>query len=177
MFSIIYERTFFIKWNLFPIIAIIHKEYIATLKGSVAVWRNSKSSKELKAKGEWKSAFGLLITGGVAEASTTYDSYSKKVPAFNGSAYTGYQGMTGYDTKSETIDIISKSVGGDYTVDIRAQRDSGEKTPWQRNVGDDTSWTFYTNYLNDSDHSYRLQLSNDLSTPVKVLATGSFRTH
>lgn len=42
--------------------------------------------------------------GGVAEASTTYESYSKKVPAFNGSAYTGYQGMTGYDTTSETID-------------------------------------------------------------------------
>ncbi|MBU3570029.1 hypothetical protein IUJ58_02765 [Priestia aryabhattai] len=50
------------------------------------------------------SAFELLITGGVAEASTTYESYSKKIPAFNGSAYTGYQGMTGYDTTSETID-------------------------------------------------------------------------
>ncbi|MBW0934215.1 hypothetical protein [Priestia megaterium] len=125
------------------------------------------------------SAFGLLITGGVAQASTTFKSYSKSVPRVNGSAYTGYQKMTGYDTVLETIDVDSKSVGGDYTIDIRGQRDGGKdpNTPWIRNAGDNESYTIKTNVVNSNKYSYRLQLSNKLATPVAVLATGSFRTH
>ncbi|MCM3016674.1 hypothetical protein M3582_01130 [Priestia megaterium] len=125
------------------------------------------------------SAFGLLITGGVAEASTDFVPYKKKVPAFNGSAYTSYQQLTGYDTVLETINVVSTSVGGDYTVDIRGQRNTGKDryTDWERNVGDNYAFNWAREILNSSDSAYRLQLSNDLSTPVEVLATGSFKTH
>nr|WP_259547128.1 hypothetical protein [Heyndrickxia oleronia] len=125
------------------------------------------------------SAFGLLLTGGLAQASTTYQNYSLTVGAFNGSAYTSYQKLTGYATVEETINFHSDSVGGDYTVDVRGQRNSGKdpNTKWIRNVGDNESHTITTGVLAESSSSYRLQFSNDLTTPVKVAVKGKFRTN
>ncbi|WP_394530946.1 hypothetical protein [Priestia aryabhattai] len=125
------------------------------------------------------SALGLLVTGGIAEASTDFVPYKEKVPSFNRSAFTDYQQLTGYDTVLETINVVSTSVGGDYTVDIRGQRNTGKDryTDWERNVGDNYAFNWARPIVNSSDSAYRLQISSDLSTPVEVLATGSFKTH
>ncbi|WML42056.1 hypothetical protein RCG19_10755 [Neobacillus sp. OS1-2] len=125
------------------------------------------------------SALALLVTGGVVQAGENWVGYNKDVGAFNGSAYTGYVGMTGYLTTGERIAFVSSNVGGDYTVDIRAQRSGGidPNTSWIRNVGDNVKGSWERVYLNQEGEGYRLQFSNDLSTPVKVNVTGTFKTY
>ncbi|MGG1218218.1 hypothetical protein ABE236_12265 [Priestia endophytica] len=125
------------------------------------------------------SALGLLIMGGTAQASSSYYTYSEKVGAFNGSAYTYWQTVEG-TTHNERIDAYSKSVGGDYTIDMRAARNSGANivTQWARNVGDNKYVTFNrTGILSSPGSQIRLQLSNKLSTPVQVSATGKFKVN
>lgn len=124
------------------------------------------------------SALTLLLTGGVVQAGPYYEGYNEDVGAFNGSAYTHYQQMTGTNGH-EKITFYNEQTGGDYTVDIRGQRDSGswKNTGWVQNVGDDEWWDINTNIIQTSDSSYRLQFSNDLSTPVKVNVKGKFKTY
>lgn len=119
------------------------------------------------------SVLALLITGGVAQAKAKH--YNEDVGAFNGSAYTGYLKQSGLNG-TEEIDIFSTKVGGNYTVDMRAQRDSGADrySKWVRDMGDNESASIKRNYIQSSDAAYRLQISNDLSTPVKVNCYGDF---
>jgi hypothetical protein len=125
------------------------------------------------------STLALLVAGGVAQASSSWKSYNLNVGSFNGSAYTAYSPMSGYLTTAETINVHSFTVGGDYTVDIRGQRSGGVEpnTSWIRSVGDSDNYTITRSYLNSGDFGYRLQISNDLTTPVKVNVTGEFRTN
>lgn len=124
------------------------------------------------------SALALLVTGGVVQAGSSWEDYNVNVGAFNGSAYTHYQ-KTIASTLTETVSFSTEKVGGDYTVDIRYQRDSGNyrSTKWVQNVGDNETWTIYSDILVDKGDGYRLQISNDLTTPVKVNVYGDFKTY
>ena len=124
------------------------------------------------------SALALLATGGVVQAGSSYEAYNKNVGEFNGSAYTHYQQQTGLNG-TENITFNNENTGGDYTVDIRGQRNSGysPNTNWVQNVGDNEWWDITRNIRQDADSSYRLQISNDLSTPVKVNVYGKFKTY
>lgn len=123
------------------------------------------------------SALALLLTGGVVQAGHNYEDYKEDVGAFNGSAFTDYQKQTGLNG-TEEISVDNDNVGGNYTVDIRAQRNNGvnRESNWMQDVGDNMSFTITRNYIQESDSSYRLQISNDLSTPVKVEVYGMFKT-
>lgn len=123
------------------------------------------------------SAFGLLITGGIAQAKTSWQNYSEIVGAFNGSAYTDYQDVEDFTRVEAKIDIHSDSVGGDYTIDVRGQSNHGYNTSWVRNVGDNKYYTIYTGHLVQPGLAYRLQFSNDLTTPVKVAVKGQWKTN
>jgi hypothetical protein len=125
------------------------------------------------------SALALLVTGGVVQAGEQWVGYNENVGAFNGSAYSAYSGMTGYLSFTEKISFSSYNVGGDYTVDVRAQRSGGVDpySNWVRQVGDDEGYTINRQFLAEEGDGYRLQFSNDLSTPVKVNVTGSFKTY
>lgn len=121
--------------------------------------------------------FLLLVTGGFVQAGQNYDSYNKDVGAYNGSAWSIYQRDSGLGT--EKITVQHKTTSGDYTVDIRAQRNNGSNrnTAWARNIGDDRFITFDRGNILQSVNSYhRLEFSNKLTTPVKVNVVGSFKT-
>lgn len=124
------------------------------------------------------SALALLVTGGVVQAGEKWVGYNTDVGPFNGSGYTSYSEMTGYLMFSETISVINDSVESDYVVDIRGQRNGGNyrNTDWVRNVGDKQSFEISRKILAEAGDKYRLQISNDLTTPTTVTVKGSFKT-
>lgn len=122
--------------------------------------------------------FSLLVTGGMVQAGHNYEGYNKDVGAYNGSAWSIYQRHTGLNG-TELITVQHKTTSGDYTVDIRAQRNTGANvyTAWARNIGDNRFITFDRHPILQSINAYhRLEFSNDLTTPVKVNVVGSFKT-
>ncbi|PAF36231.1 hypothetical protein CHH58_13345 [Terribacillus saccharophilus] len=125
------------------------------------------------------TALTLLVAGGGAQAATSWQSYNKNVPSFNGYAYSYASKQTGLHGNEE-INVDHKSTGGSYVVDVRAERDKGvsRNTSWKRNVGDNVSWTWYRNIVQSGSASYyRLAFSNDVSTPVSVNVKGSFKSN
>ena len=114
---------------------------------------------------------GLLAFGGAVQACTSYSGYNTTVGAFNGSGYTGYQ------TKANSGaygNLSSGTVGGSYTVDARMQASSGTGS-WVRSVTDND----FRNLPNSvpSVTSARVQFSNDVTTPVNVQVSGSWRSN
>ncbi|MCM3364910.1 MULTISPECIES: hypothetical protein [Bacillaceae] len=123
-------------------------------------------------------ALALLVAGGVTQAASKVTRFNVNVAPFNGSAYTGWDRVSGTIQYVESIHYSLFSVGGDYTVDLRAQRaHDNARTPWARNQGDNSGATWYTNYTANHDHYWRLEISNDLTTPVKVNVQGFFTTY
>lgn len=114
---------------------------------------------------------GLLAFGGAVQAGTSYSSYNTTVGAFNGSGYTGYQTKASSGTYGN---LNSGTVGGSYTVDARMQASSGTGS-WVRNVTDNDSRTLPNSVPSGTDA--RVQFSNDLTTPVNVQVTGSWRSN
>lgn len=114
---------------------------------------------------------GLLALGGAVQASTTYSSYDTTVGKFNGSGYTGYQTKT---TSGAYGNLKSSSVGGSYTVDARMQASSGTGS-WVRSVTDNDTRNLPNSV--PSGTSARVQFSNDITTPVDVQVTGSWRSN
>lgn len=121
------------------------------------------------------TAAGAVLVGvagiGVAVAGTTNVAYSTSVAPFNGSGYTAYQTQA---TSGASGQLHSTSVGGSYVVDARM--DGPSNSDWVRNVTDNDSRTL-TGNDNGSGAAVRLQLSNDLNTPLSVQASGSWRTN
>ncbi|RFA32138.1 hypothetical protein CAI16_18980 [Virgibacillus dokdonensis] len=116
-------------------------------------------------------AVGLLAIGGTAQAGTSYSSYNTTVGKFNGNGYTGYQTKSSSGTYG---DLRSNTVGGNYVVDARMQASSGTGS-WVRNVTDNDTRSLPNSVARGS--SARVQFSNDLTTPVNVQVTGSWRSN
>ncbi len=108
---------------------------------------------------------------GFAEAGTTYTSYNTTVGKFNGSGYTGYQTKASSGTYGN---LRSTSVGGKYTVDARMQASSGTGS-WVRSVNSNQVRNLPNSVARGS--KARVQFSNDLTTPVNVQVTGSWRSN
>lgn len=114
---------------------------------------------------------GLFTFAGIAEAGTSYTSYSTSVGKFNGNGYTAYQTKT---TTGATGNLRSTSVGGKYTVDARMQASSGTGS-WVRSVNSNETRNLSNSVSKGS--SARVQFSNDLSTPVAVQVSGTWRSN
>jgi hypothetical protein len=116
-------------------------------------------------------AVGLMSIGGAVEASTSYSSYDTTVGRFNGSGYSGYQTKT---TSGAYGNLNSSSVGGSYTVDARMDATTGTGS-WVRSVTDNDTRSLPNSV--SSGNSARVEFSNDLTTPVNVQVTGSWRSN
>lgn len=116
-------------------------------------------------------AVGLMAFGGAVQAGTSYSSYDTTVASFNGSGYTGYQTKTNAGTYGN---LNSSNVGGSYTVDARMQASSGTGA-WARSVTDSDSRNLSNSVPKGT--SARVQFSNDVTTPVNVQVTGSWRSN
>jgi len=116
-------------------------------------------------------AVGLLALGGAAQAGTTYSNYDTSVAPFNGSGYTGYQTKSSSNASGT---LLSKTVGGSYTVDARMTASSGTGS-WVRSVSDNQSRSVSNSIA--AGKSARIQFSNDLSTPVSVQVTGQWKSN
>lgn len=117
-------------------------------------------------------AIGLIAFGGAAQAGTTYSSYSTTVGSYNGSGYTSYQTKA---TSGAYGNLSSSVVGGSYTVDARMTSPSGGTGSWVQSVGDNDSRSLPNSIAKGS--SARVQFSNDLTTPVNVQVSGSWRSN
>lgn len=112
-----------------------------------------------------------------AMAGNSYTKYDTTVGKFNGNGYSGTQtketsGANGY--------IISDSVGGGYSVDVRMQKSNGSASgEWYRNLksGTNTGYEIDGHVDQKSGDSVRLQFSNDLTTHVDVQVTGWWLSH
>ncbi|MCQ4925156.1 hypothetical protein CIW83_05345 [Tissierella sp. P1] len=114
----------------------------------------------------------LIIMGSVsAYAGTSWSSFSTTVPRFNGSGYTSYQTKS---ISSEDAEVDIDYVGGDYEVDIRLVSQN-RNSKWERNVVD--GMFFYIPNSVQAGERCRLEISNDLSTPVKVQVEGEWRSN
>jgi hypothetical protein len=116
-------------------------------------------------------AVGLMAFGGAVQAGTSWSAFDVTVGKFNGSAYTGYQTKTYSGTDGE---LNMSTVGGSYTVDARMTASSGTG-PWVRSVTD-TDYRKLPNSI-PSGSSCRVQFSNDITTPVDVRVTGTWRSN
>lgn len=114
---------------------------------------------------------GLLAIAGAAQAGTTYSGYNTTVGSFNGSGYTGYQTKASSDVSGS---LKSSSVGGKYTVDARMSASAGTGS-WVRSVSDSETRSL-PNSINKGS-SARVQFSNDVTTPVSVQVTGSWKSN
>jgi hypothetical protein len=112
-----------------------------------------------------------MAFGGAVQAGTSWSSYNTTVGKFNGSGYTGYQTKASSGTYGE---LNSSVVGGSYTVDARMQASSGTGS-WVRSVTDSD----YRKLPNSvpSGLSARVEFSNDITTPVDVQVSGTWRSN
>lgn len=111
--------------------------------------------------------------GITAFAGNTFSSYNTTVGRFNGNGYTGYQkkatdGANGY--------LKSNTVGGDYTVDVRMKCSAGNGS-WKRNITDKRNYSLASHYKQTKGKKVCLQFSNDLTTPVAVQVSGSWKSN
>lgn len=98
--------------------------------------------------------------------------YDIDVPSFNGSGYAQgdkyYDGGTGY--------VYSDSIGGNYKLDCRMWQ-SGKATAWKR-IDDNTTASHnlsgFKGKVASMPSIIELVMSNDLITPVKVNAIGTW---
>ena len=116
-------------------------------------------------------AVGLLAVAGFAEAGTAYTNYNTTVGKFNGSGYTSYHTKA---SSGKYGNLRSTSVGGSYTVDARMQASSGTGA-WVRSVNSNQVRNL-PNSVSKGNRA-RVQFSNDLTTPVNVQVTGSWRSN
>lgn len=117
----------------------------------------------------------LLISSSiVAFAAGDYVNYSTTVGKFNGSGYTGYQTKT---TTGAAAGVVSTTVGGNYTVDVRLQESNGTVGPWFGKLGDNQSAAITSVSEHKAGDSVRLQFSNDLTTRVDVQVDGKWRSN
>ncbi len=107
-------------------------------------------------------------------AGTSYVEYSTTVGRFNGAGYTSYQ------TKSISGAngmLYSRSVGGDYVVDARMQKDDGVAGLWTRDVDDNSNYYLDGHVSHYNGSSVRVQFSNDWNTTVNVQVEGSWKSN
>lgn len=129
----------------------------------------------MKKKRNFALLFGLIFIFSIsAYAGTTSRSYDTTVGKFNGSGYTGYQVK---DATGTPGDLNSTFVGGSYKVDGRMVDDSGDTGDWERNIDDWSVVTLDGDNQQLSGEEIRVQFSNDLSTPVDVQVTGSWKSN
>lgn len=114
---------------------------------------------------------GLMAFGGAVQAGTSWSNYNTTVGKFNGSGYTGYQTKASSGTYGE---LNSSVVGGSYTVDARMQASSGTGS-WVRSVTDNDYRTLPNSI--PSGLSARVEFSNDITTPVDVQVSGTWRSN
>lgn len=115
----------------------------------------------------------LLMFGSCAFAGTTLERYSTTVGRFNGSGFTEYQTKT---FTGEEGYLYSNAVGGNYVVDVRMVTSKKEKGPWVRDVDDNRSYCLPGKTLR-SGRNVRLELSNDITTPVRVQVAGKWKSN
>lgn len=114
------------------------------------------------------------IGSSMVYAGTSYSSYNTTVGRFNGSGYTGYQTKT---TSGANGNLRSKSVGGSYVVDARMIESNGTAASWRRNITDNKNYALDGHYSHKKGDRVRVQFSNDLTTPVNVQVTGSWKSN
>ncbi|RBP04504.1 hypothetical protein, partial [Rossellomorea aquimaris] len=91
--------------------------------------------------------------------------------------YPNRGGYSNYQTKAKGgayATLISRSVGGSYTVDARETGHSGPAS-WRRDVTD--SKTYSLPSIQSAGYDAIVQFSNDLNTPVNVRVTGSWASN
>ena len=107
-------------------------------------------------------------------AGESYAGYSTSVGKFNGDGYTAYQTKT---VPFRAGDINSKSVGGGYKVDARLTG-SGYSGSWTRNI---VSGKQYIVGAVADKHivgsRVRVHFSNNITTPVNVQVSGTWRSN
>ncbi|MEW5323794.1 hypothetical protein V2J23_17245 [Geobacillus thermoleovorans] len=114
---------------------------------------------------------GLVAFGGAVQAGSSWSNYNTTVGKFNGSGYTGYQTKASSGTYGE---LNSSVVGGSYTVDARMRASSGTGS-WVRSVTDNDYRTLPNSV--PSGLSARVEFSNDITTPVDVQVSGTWRSN
>lgn len=117
---------------------------------------------------------GAVLVGGAgaAYAGTVNSNFSTTVAKANGSGYTSYQTQA---KNGAAGDLWTGTVGGDYKVDARLNGTRGNGT-WDKNLGD----SYYVSLVGNPNYkgdSVRIQFSNDLTTPVAVQVTGTWRSN
>ncbi|MFT4167230.1 MAG: hypothetical protein QM650_18500 [Microlunatus sp.] len=119
-------------------------------------------------------AGALLASGaGLAVAGTSYSNFSTTVGKLNGNGYTGTQTKSGTGTNGN---ITTSQVGGSYQVDARLQKSNGSSSgSWKKNLDDGDSASLPNSISSGS--STRVNLNNDLTTPVDVQVTGKWRSN
>lgn len=119
------------------------------------------------------ASVGIVAIGaGFASGGVGYLGYNGIVPKFNGSAYTPTQ-TKAIDRRSG--DLNSRSVGGNYRLDVRMEAPGNPiSSVWFR-IGDNQSIQLPNLFVRGT--RVYVHFSNDLFTPVNVQATGSWRSN
>lgn len=123
-------------------------------------------------KGIAVTGLAALMIGTCAFAGTSYESYNTTVGKFNGSGYSDYQTKT---TSGANGYIKSKKVGGDYVVDVR-MNGLGNGS-WVRNLTDGTNKSLPGHYKQTKGSDVRVKFSNDITTPVNVQVSGTWKSN
>lgn len=114
---------------------------------------------------------GLLFSGAlISEAGTTLTGYNVTAGPINGSGFSSPQtkSISSYDGY-----LNSTTVSGGYKVDVRMSS-VGSNGYWVR-VGNNIS-ALLVNEIQSGKSAY-LEVSNDLTTPVSVTATGTWASN
>lgn len=113
---------------------------------------------------------GLLLTGGLVSAGTSYEYYTETVPRFNGTAYTDSQKKA---TSNKAADLQVSTIG--KAMDARLWGTNANWIgPWKR-VSTTGNYTLYNSV--PAGEFPAVQFSNDLTTSVNVLIAGQWRSN
>lgn len=115
-------------------------------------------------------AAGLITTGGIAQAGTSYSGYDVIVPGFNKSAYTSQQTKS---KSNESADLKVSVLG--KAMDARAHSYSGGTGKWVRVSTIGGPFKLPNTIKSGSDT--RVQFSSDLTQFVDARVKGEWRSN
>lgn len=115
---------------------------------------------------------GAFNASELSTKGTSYVNYNMTVAAVNGMATSTSQNKAVTD---QSGNVRSTSVGGTYTVDMRLHSGKGGTGVWSQRISDNETRALSNSI--DKGSPVELQISNDITTPVSVKCTGSWRSN
>lgn len=119
---------------------------------------------------------GLIVAMGVTmvQAGQYHLGYKTDVGAMGGNGFTTYQRKVIDGANGE---LVSRFVGGNYTVDARMLDPDGSKGSWQRNVDDSTTYVLDGHKDHRKGDSICVNFSNHFFTFVDVQVSGTWKSN